>query len=258
MRFKQNLLDTAIFFSGRRQNDPNHNQDYLWLRSHSFDHNFKFDHRIAKSFRQSLHLYHSLVYAKPQLLRFWLGKALVRSRSTIMGNFLFDFGFSKFAGLSPDFGLSFPGIIIQTQGRLLIAWVTLLEVDFWQNLTDFGGTKFWSLDGFHEIPVLAQVMGLSLSGVILDTQVMLLNAWVTSTEVNFWQILIRVGQPYLQPSRGNHGWRFTARIQVVRPNGSTGKNARALLRGRIWLLLISNAFHELWVFFIFCFNCYFH
>ena len=39
--------------------------------------------------------------------------------------------------------------------------------------------------GFHEILILTPVIGLVFSGIIIDTQLMLLNGWVTSFEVIF-------------------------------------------------------------------------
>ena len=45
--------------------------------------------------------------------------------------------------------------------------------------------KFGIFVGFHEITILTPVIGLSFSGIIICTQMMLLNAWVTSLEVNF-------------------------------------------------------------------------
>ena len=47
------------------------------------------------------------------------------------------------------------------------------------------GTKFGIFGGFHEISCLTLVMSLSLSGIIMDTQVMLSDAEATSLEVNF-------------------------------------------------------------------------
>ena len=49
--------------------------------------------------------------------------------------------------------------------------------------------KFGILDGFHQISVLAPVIGLPFAGIIINTQVMLLNAWVTPLDVHFRQIL---------------------------------------------------------------------
>ena len=48
-----------------------------------------------------------------------------------------------------------------------------------------GGPKFGNFDGFHEISILRVVLGLTIAGIIIDTQVRLLNALVTSTDVNF-------------------------------------------------------------------------
>ena len=48
-----------------------------------------------------------------------------------------------------------------------------------------GGTQFWILDGFHAISGLTPVMGLPISGIIVNTQVMFLNAVVTKLEVKF-------------------------------------------------------------------------
>ena len=51
--------------------------------------------------------------------------------------------------------------------------------------------KCWIFEGFREISVLNPFMGLSISGIIINTQVMFLNALVTSPEENFdmlWQI----------------------------------------------------------------------
>ena len=45
--------------------------------------------------------------------------------------------------------------------------------------------NFRIFDGFQEILVLTPVMGLAISGIIINTQVMFLNAWVISLEVNF-------------------------------------------------------------------------
>ena len=47
-----------------------------------------------------------------------------------------------------------------------------------------GGPKFRIFDGFHEISDLIIVMGLTISGIIINTQLMVLNAWTTSKEVN--------------------------------------------------------------------------
>ena len=54
---------------------------------------------------------------------------------------------------------------------------------------------FRIFDGFHEISGLTQVIGLSIPGIIIDTQVMFSNAWVTSLEVIFLHILTDVGDP---------------------------------------------------------------
>ena len=48
-----------------------------------------------------------------------------------------------------------------------------------------GGPQFGIFDGFHEISDLIIVMGRAISGIIIDTQLVFLNAWVTSLEVNF-------------------------------------------------------------------------
>ena len=45
--------------------------------------------------------------------------------------------------------------------------------------------NFGIFDGFQEISGLTPVMGLSISGIILHTQVMFLNVWVTSMEIDF-------------------------------------------------------------------------
>ena len=49
--------------------------------------------------------------------------------------------------------------------------------------------KIGIFDGFHEISVLVSVIGPPFAGIIIDTQVLILNAWVTSLEVDFRQIL---------------------------------------------------------------------
>ena len=47
------------------------------------------------------------------------------------------------------------------------------------------GPKFRIFDGFQEILGLTPVMGLPISGIIINTQVMFPNAWVTCLDVNF-------------------------------------------------------------------------
>ena len=49
--------------------------------------------------------------------------------------------------------------------------------------------EFLIFDGFHQISVLTPVVGLPFAGIVIDTQVMLLNAWVTSLEMHSRQIL---------------------------------------------------------------------
>ena len=44
-------------------------------------------------------------------------------------------------------------------------------------------TTFLIFEGFREISDLITVMGLTNSGIIINTQLMFLNAWVTSLEV---------------------------------------------------------------------------
>ena len=46
-----------------------------------------------------------------------------------------------------------------------------------------GGPEFRIIGGFHEISDFIIVMGLAISGSIIDTQLMFLNALVTSLEV---------------------------------------------------------------------------
>ena len=53
----------------------------------------------------------------------------------------------------------------------------------------FWSPGFWIFGGFHEISDLIIVMGLTIPGIIIYTQLMFLNAWVASLEVNFWNIL---------------------------------------------------------------------
>ena len=46
-------------------------------------------------------------------------------------------------------------------------------------------TDFRIFDGFHEISDLIPVMGLAISGIIINTRLMFLNAWVIPLEVKF-------------------------------------------------------------------------
>ena len=45
--------------------------------------------------------------------------------------------------------------------------------------------EFRIFDGFHEISDFIILMGLPIPGIIIDTQLMFLNAWVPALEVNF-------------------------------------------------------------------------
>ena len=51
-----------------------------------------------------------------------------------------------------------------------------------------GGPEFLDFVGFHQTSILMPVVGLSFSGIIIYTQVMLLNAWVTVLELHHGQI----------------------------------------------------------------------
>ena len=53
--------------------------------------------------------------------------------------------------------------------------------------------KFRIFDGFREISDFIPVLGLVISGIMINTQLMFLNAWVTSLEVNFQNILTDFG-----------------------------------------------------------------
>ena len=57
----------------------------------------------------------------------------------------------------------------------------------------FHDPKFRNFDGFHEISILRSVLGLAIAGILINTQVMVLNAWVTSLDVIFSQILTDFG-----------------------------------------------------------------
>ena len=57
-------------------------------------------------------------------------------------------------------------------------------------LCGHAGVGIWEFCSFfHEISIFTPVIGLKFSGTIIYTQVMLLNAWVTSPEVNFHNFL---------------------------------------------------------------------
>ena len=79
-------------------------------------------------------------------------------RSAVMTrNFWLFGGFHEISGLTPVTGLA-------------ISEITAGILDF---------------DGLQEISGLTPVMGVAIAGIIINTQVMFLNAWVTFLEVNF-------------------------------------------------------------------------
>ena len=87
--------------------------------------------------------------------------------------------------MTPVIGLSISGIIINTQVTFLNAWVTSLENKFEHILADLGDPEFWICDAFHEISGLTSDIGSSISVIIINNPLIVLNAWVTSLELNF-------------------------------------------------------------------------
>ena len=59
----------------------------------------------------------------------------------------------------------------------------------------FGDPEFRIFDGLNDISSLTPIVGLAIAGIIINTQVMFLNAWMTSLEDNFWHIATDVGDP---------------------------------------------------------------
>ena len=61
-----------------------------------------------------------------------------------------------------------------------------------------GGPGIWIFVGFHQTSSLQPVIGLSFSGIIIYTQVMLVNAWVTVLEFHM-DIFLDISGPHGGP-----------------------------------------------------------
>ena len=108
------------------------------------------------------------------------------------------FGFSDFSNLGPDLGLSIRGILRNIYLMHLDVLVTVLEftrgpfATFMVHMVVGIFVGFW----IFGIPRLESKRSACRQGGVIHTRMV-------------------AGQPCRQPSRGNHGWRFTARIQTA-------------------------------------------
>ena len=122
-----------------------------------------------------------------------IGKRSCCVKVTFHGQYFWRiFGFSEFLGLSPDFCLPIGGIIRNTQVRLLNAWVTALELNR-GHISRHLCSAWWSLFvcrffGFSDLSGLRIYDVSPVRGIIHNTQVILLNAWVVVLELNRSQI----------------------------------------------------------------------
>ena len=184
--------------------------------------------KICLSFCQNLHLYQSLTHAQGEPPHHVLAKVLARSRSGFMGRmFGRIFGFSNFSGVRPEFGPLRPGIVLETRAVLLNTRLRVQEPVL-VNSSRMCGRGFRCISCFSGFLSSWSVFGVGCVRYLIQWGRGACGWWVAMFGIEsrfgfvefssnpctsfFLFFFIYTGHLY-RLSRGNHGWRFTARIR---------------------------------------------